>query len=208
MKWNLATDEQLLTICKHDKDCPLSLMREVVTEMLNRNMFDALIRDRVHYYYKDMKKTEQWQKMGLDDFMQFGRMEVFKALNRFEPGRGHAFFSFAFLRVSSELCKLMSSQQMQKRDAKKVLSMHQETDKGDDFSNYFFDEKMNVEKYVINKVLVEQLLERVNERQRKVVLLRMAGYENQEIAEIIGEGSASSISQSFKYAKRKMKEGA
>lgn len=203
-----ATNEQLLTICKHDKECPLSLLREVITEMLNRKMFDALIGKLIHSKYKDMKATREKQKWDKDDFMQFCRLEVYKALDTFNPERGMNFFSFVYLRVGSELNKLRASQQMQKRDASKLLSMHNQSDKGDDYSDYFPDEKINVEKYVINKVLLEQLLEQVNERQRKVVLLRMAGYENGEIAEIIGEGSPSTISQSYKYAMQKMRKGA
>ena len=208
MKWELASDEQLFVIIKHEKNCPLSLLREAVIEMLNRGMFDALIGDRVHAKYKDMKKTEQKQKWDKEDFMQFGRMVVFQALDSFQPKKGMNFFSFAYLRVGSELNKLRESQQRQKRNASKLLSMNNKMDNGGEFEQFFFDLNVNVEKYVINKVLIEQLLERVNERQRKVVLLRLAGYEHQEIAEIIGEGTASTISQSYKYAVQKMRKGA
>lgn len=208
MRWNLATNEQLITIIKHDNSCPLSLLREAVIEMLNRSMFDALIGDRVHHQYRDLKKTELKQRWDKEDFMQFGRMVVFQAIDTFKPDKGMNFFSYAYLRVGSELSKLKDTQQRKKRNASQMYSLNSKTANGSEFVEFFYDHKINVEKYVVNKVLIEHLLERVNARQRKVVLLRLLGYEGAEIAEIIGEGTPGSISQSYKLAIRKMRRGA
>lgn len=208
INWTIATDNQLLTIIEHEKDLPSSLLRGAVIEGLNRGLFDSLIADCIRRIFPDLKLTEQMQKMSLEDFMQLGREYAFKALERYNPKRGMNFMSFVHLRVKGEMYKLRQGFQYQKRDANKLVSMNNKTDEGTEYAEFFRDPYIDVEKYVIDKVLAEELLSRVNEHQQKIVMYRLQGYELNEIAEILGRGTASTISGSFYRAIENMRKGA
>ena len=208
MRYEIATDHQLLTIIKHEKDLPSSLLRGAVIEMLNRGMFDTLIAERVRKVFPDIQKTEQKQKMDLEDFLQIGREHIFKALETYNPKRGMNFFSFVYMRVNSEMHKLLATLNYQKRDASKLVSMNNKTDEGKEYAEFFRDPYVDVEKYVIDKVLSEELLSKVNDYQRQVVLYRLQGYELKEIVNFLGKGTVKTLSVTYKRAIENMRKGA
>lgn len=208
MRYEIATDHQLLTIIKHEKDLPSSLLRGAVIEGLNRGLFDSLIADCIRKIFPDLKTTEQKQKMSLEDFMQLGREYTFKALERYNPKRGMNFMSFVHLRVKGEMHKLRQGFMYQKRDASKVVSMNNQTDEGTEYAEFFRDPYTDVEKYVIDKVLAEELLNKVNDYQRQVVLYRLRGYELKEIVNFLGKGTVKTLSVTYKRAIENMRKGA
>ncbi len=207
MNFTIATDHQLLTIIKHDKNLPSSLLRGAVIEMLNRGLFDSLIADCILKTFPNLVETEKKLKIDMDDFMQIGRETVYKALERYNSKKGMAYTSFAYLAVKSELLKVQKSFTYKKRDISKVTSMNNTFSDGEEYAELFAD-STNVEKYVVNKIMAEQLLTRINEHQKKVVLYKLQGFSFSEIAEILGGGKSPSVFRSYKRAIENMREGA
>lgn len=207
MRYELATDNQLLTIIKHDKDCPHSLLSGAVLEVLNRGLFDQVIGDCLRRVIKNIKKFEQVHQVSSQDFMQMGRIFVLEALKRFKANKNKSFMSFVFLRVKHEFIKQVIHIEAQKRDNRKVCSYQVQTEQGDEIGD-FFPSKVNVETYVVNKVTLEQLLKRVNDHQRKVILYRLQGYTFTEISKLLNRGSLNTMEQAYRYGIEKMRKGA
>ncbi|MFE8704118.1 hypothetical protein ACFYKX_26475 [Cytobacillus sp. FJAT-54145] len=207
MKWELATDEQLVTIAKYDNDLPHSLLGEVVEEMLNRGLFDRIIRDCINVVIKNTQRMERIYQVSVEDFLQIGRIEVLSALKSFKRDKGMNFISFVFLKVRSQLGKEIVFLESKKRDHRVCMSYNNETDEGTEMIE-FLPSKVNVENYVVNKVTFEQLLKRANKHQQRVVLLRMQGYKFAEIAHLLKRGTGKSMQQAYRIAQDKMRKGA
>lgn len=208
MNWTIATDKQLLTIVKFDQDCPHSLLSGAVTELLARGLFDRFIADCIHRVTGNIETVQHVHMVGLDDFMQIGRMEVIHALDDYDNTKGKAFTSFAYLKIKHRIIKEMEYLEAQKRDSRKVFSYHNETSEGTEIIELMIDRTNDVERYVINKVTVEQLLKRVNRHQRNVILHRLKGYTFAEISKLLGRGNDRTMFQAYKLGLQKMRKGA
>lgn len=206
MRMHLATNKQLEAISKHDSDCPPSLLGEVVHEMLNRNLFDSMINRCFQMVFGSIKRIKELYKMDLEDFLQIGRTSIFEAIKRFIPGKGKAFSSFAFMVVKHKFCKYIAYLEAEKRDQRNEFSWN-DTEEGLDLIDIVTNH-INVEKYVINKVTIENLLNQIGGRQRQIVELFIKGYTGVEIAEMTGSGSTQSVNKSYHVALQKMRRGA
>lgn len=207
MKIHLATNKQLETILRNDSSCPPSLLREVVEEGLNRGLFDRLIASSIRENINP-EQMEIIHGIAFEDLMQVGRIGVFKEVSKYNPSKGMAFNSFLYMRLKNILTNYQATFLTQKRDRRKTYSYNKTNKAGEPFETLIADKITNVERYVVNKILVEQLLQRPNEHQRKIVLLRMKGYKLEEIAEILGASSCSTVSKSYQSALEKMRKGA
>jgi RNA polymerase sigma factor (sigma-70 family) len=207
MKWELATNDQLLTIIKFDFNCPHSLLSGAVIEMLNRSMFDNIIADAVRKSVH-LQIFENTYKIGLEDFMQNARMAIFSSIKNYQTGKGTSFFTFAYMVAKQSVFRIMESVQTIKRDTRNVVSYQAEMNDGENFEIMLEDKKTNVEHYVITKLFLEQLLKQVNPHQRTVVYLYLQGYNFREISERLGRGSFSTMSQAYNKAIRRMRKGA
>jgi RNA polymerase sigma factor (sigma-70 family) len=145
-----------------------------------------------------IEKVEQIHKVSLEDFMQIGRIEVLKALETFESGRC-TFSSYVYMKIKSRVIKELQSLEAEKRDNRKTT--------GTELIQLYAD-ITNVEKYVVNKILVEQLLSNINEHQKTVLFYRLQGYTFKEISALLGRGSFSTMSQAYNLAIKKMRKGA
>lgn len=206
MDWTKASDKQLWTIAKYDPYCPPSLLRGVVIEMLNRGLWDRIINSCIHKQLKDVTQISQVFKLDAEDFYQIGRLAVYQSLDVFDPSRGKPFHQFVYLKVKNKIWTFFEWAQSQKRDARKVVSYHAKA-KEDEFET-FLPDKVNVERYVINKVTLEQLMKRISPHQKNVLNLRLKGFTFAEIAEILGRGTTSTMSQAYNLAIKKMRKGA
>jgi RNA polymerase sigma factor (sigma-70 family) len=207
MDYESATNQQLLVIAKHDTTCPRSLLSEVVVEMLNRNLFDRIIPDVIHRVMK-IEVVERIYKISFEDFMQIGRTEIWKAVERFDGTKGKNFFSFAYTVAKHEIIRQIVKIEASKRDTRNDVSYQQETEQGDEYEIFLQDRYVDVERYVVNKVTLEQLLKRVNQHQKAVLYYRLQGYTFHEISQILGRGTFSTMHQAYKFAIEKMRKGA
>lgn len=208
MNFTIATTNQLEVIMKHDSNCPLSLLRGAVSELLNREYFDRMINEIIHFVIKDTKRVDEVFKIEVADWMQIGRLHVYKAIDRFKGDKGTNFFSFVYRIVKHELIKEVVFMQAKKRNTTKTVSYQNETDRGTEFEKFLIDRSRNVERYVVNKLTIEGMLNKVNKHQCRVLLLWLRGYNFCEISEMIGHGTGKTISKSYKSAIEKMRKGA
>lgn len=206
MDFTKATNQQLETIVKHDKDLPSSLLREAVLEMLNRGYFDRLI-NKIIYTTVNVRQLDRVFSVGEDDLMQIGRWEVVKALETFDPQRGQNFLSFAYQTIKCELLNQVTVLSSAKRDCSKTISYQKENAKGVALEYFLRDKHQNVERYVINKITVESLMEQLSEKEIKMIEYRMNGYTYPEIGEVFGKNYRT-IHRSIKEAYKKMRIGA
>ncbi|SSS87786.1 RNA polymerase factor sigma-70 [Acinetobacter baumannii] len=206
MRLELATNDQLETITKSDPFCPQPLLKEVVGEMLNRNLFDRVIVSCFQSTVGNIERMKAIYKLDMEDFMQMGRMEIFKAVDRFQSDRGMTFSSFIFMVVKHEFGKFITILTAKKRDLCNEFSYHTETNDETELID-FFTATTNVEKYVINKLMIEQGMERITERQKEVITLRLEGYSVDEIGEKFGI-THQAVSLSYKRGIEIMRRGA
>lgn len=208
MNWSLATNKQLNVIITHEYDCSPELLRGAVLEMLNRGLFDRVISRVVHLITCNVRKTAQIHGYAIEDFLQLGRMEVLAAIEKFDPTKENNFMSFLYMKVKNIVIQKMQYLEAQMRDNRLVESYNIELEDGTEVVEFINDNKTNVEKYVIDKLTVEQLLVRLNPHQRKIILYRMQGYKFEEISEMLGRGSMKSMSQAYRLGIKKMRMGA
>ncbi|CAH0186870.1 sigma-70 family RNA polymerase sigma factor [Peribacillus simplex] len=207
MKIHLATNKQLECIVKHDSDCSPSLLREVVEEMLNRNLFDSMINRCFQMVFGSIKRMNEVHSMELADFLQIGRTSVFEALEMFKPGKEKAFFSFAFLVIKQKFIKCIKFLEREKRDQRNEVREF-ETEEGLNILD-LMPSYINIEKYVIKKLTLENLLNKLTKRQRQIVDLFLQDYNFEEIAEILGsKGKGKSLNKTYNDAIKKMRKGA
>lgn len=207
MKIHLATSKQLECIVKHDSDCSPSLLREVVEEMLNRNLFDSMINRCFQMVFGSIKRMSEVYKMDLEDFLQIGRTVVYEMIDRYKAGNGKSFSSFAFMVIKQKFSKVIAFLEFQKRDQRNVFS-YNDTEEGLEIINVI-PNHTNIEKYVINKVTVEKMLKKLSKKQRQIVDLWLQGYIFEEIAEILGcAGKERSLNKTYNDAIKKMRKGA
>lgn len=207
MNFKKASDQQLDVIIKNEYDCSPSLLRGAVLEMLDRGLFDRMIADITHKITCNVKKAEQIHGIGMEDFLQIGRMEVLFSLEKFDSTKKTNFLSFLYLKVRNIIAKTMQHVEYQKRDNRKVSSLNIELDDGTEIIEFINDNKTNVEKYVLNKVMLEQLIKKVNKHQKIVLSYRLQGYQFAEISKILGRGNDRSMYQAYMNAIKKMKKG-
>lgn len=207
MKIHLATNKQLESIVKHDPDIPPSLLGRVVEEMLSRNLFDPMINRCFQSVFGSIKRMEEVYKMDLEDFLQIGRTCVYEAIKNFVPGKGKVFSNFAFVAIKQKFCEIIRNLEREKRDQRNEISWSFIED-GLNLLD-IMPSQINVEKYVINKLTVEKMLNKLSERQRQIVGLYLQGYVFEEIAEMLGKkGKGKSANKSYKDAIKIMRRGA
>jgi RNA polymerase sigma factor (sigma-70 family) len=206
MNWTIATNNQLETIVNHDKDLPPSLLRGLVNEMLNRGMFDKILA-KVMYTTVNPEQLDKLFGIGEDDLLQIGRIEVIKAIETFDGTRGKSFISFVYQNVKCEFLNQVTILYAAKRDCSRTISYNKESAAGVTLEYFLPDKNQNVERYVINKITVESLMEHLNEKEMKMIEYRMNGYTYPEIGEVFGKNYRT-IHRSIKEAYKKMRIGA
>lgn len=207
MKIHLATEKQLEAIAKHDPDCSPSLLREVVEEMLNRNLFDRMINQCFQTVFGSVKRMNEVHSLELEDFLQIGRTSVFEAIKKFIPGKGKAFSSFAYMVIKQKFVECIKFLEAAKRDQRNEFR-EIETEEGLNILD-LMPSYINIEKYVIKKITLENLLKKLTKRQRQIVDLFLQDYNFDEIAEILGsKGKGRSLNKTYNDAIKKMRKGA
>lgn len=207
MKIYLATDNQLEAIAKHDPDCSPFLLREVVEEMLNRNLFDGMINQCARMVFGSIKRMNEVHSMTLDDLLQTGRTAVFEGIELFKAGNDKTFSSFVFTFIKQRFIECIKFLEREKRDQRNEVK-ETETEEG---LNMFdlMPSYINIEKYVIKKITLENLLNQLTKRQRQIVDLFLQDYNFDEIAEILGsKGKGRSLNKTYNDAIKKMRKGA
>ncbi|MFP7447142.1 hypothetical protein SFC50_25945 [Bacillus infantis] len=180
MKWELATDEQLLTIMKEDKDCPKQSLQGVVMESLERGIFNKLIYWVFDNLVKDWRKTVRAWNIENEDILSMGYCGVLQALSRWKPGKS-SFKSFAYMNIRSEFTHAMDQENAKKREINKHTESYDVPTESGESVLTFIRGSANVEKEVIRRLEYQNKMMLINEKEQQMIRLFMDGYRFQDI---------------------------
>jgi RNA polymerase sigma factor (sigma-70 family) len=181
MNYSKATKNQLWSILKADSDCPLPLLEGVFTEALQRGMIKQFIISIMKKKGLHLDKPKHILGMSHEDLIQLGYEAGFRGLKKFKPGKA-AFLSFMYLCVSQTYDQQFNRLETGKRKGEEVSYNKPISDEHTMEYYYLVDYQTNVEKTVINKILLEEKLTLCSPVQKETVLRYMAGYSRSEIA--------------------------
>jgi RNA polymerase sigma factor (sigma-70 family) len=184
MDYSLATDEQLKTIVQSDKDCPSSLLEGVAIEMIKRELWKGYIFYAAKQSFFDIKATILYTlQMSIEEFIHINHIEILNIAKKFQPGK-ISFKSYVILCLSTRCKQLKRDAEAVKRKAN--LYTEEVSTLDPKLQDRIFRSPVNVEKYVIDKITLENYLSQLNEIERKALYLEAMGYTQFEIAEQLG----------------------
>lgn len=185
MNYIKATNEQLKTIISSDHTIPTHLLGGVVEEMLNRNLFDPLIQRVIRVNFTSVPIACGVLHTTLEDMQQTAREEIWNGINLYQPGKSN-FIYFAFLKLKSMFRDWEVRMKAEKRETLNQTISY-ETQTGENLSLYdVLPTFENVEKKVVNRIMVQQWLSPLSEVEKEAFLLYAKGYSTKEIAEMKG----------------------
>ena len=174
-----ATNDQLMTILRHDHSIPNNLLKQVLEEAINRRLLKGYAIDNITKFYGDVRPFMQQFNVTMDDLIQIAYMAILKAAETFKEGKA-GFTTWLALPIKGALYTFTRDNKAEKRVVELVsinAPVHEELTLGD-----MLPSRISVEKQVIRKIRVEELLNNVDEQRREVVWLYMQGYTFGEIA--------------------------
>lgn len=191
MRYHLASNDQLTHIFKHEKDCPTHLLSGVILEMINRDMVKGFI---LH-----AAKSTNIYSLDEDDILQVGLIELHECIGKFKPGSSAPqTFAYKCLRNRFKM-------EIEKQGAKKRGSEFTRVD-GEELDDYLIVSPFNVERYVINKMEIEQCLSYLTEREQTALIMYSDGYLLREIADLYGYKDKTSALQIINRARKKIRK--
>ena len=202
-----ATNKQLECISRYDTDIPTALLGRVVEEMLNRDLFDPIIKHCCLMVFSSFKRMNEVYSMELDDFLQIGRTAAFSSIKMFEPGKGKSFSSFVHMVIKQKIIECIKFLERDRRDLRNEVR-DIETEEGLNLVN-IMPSHINLEKFVINKIMIEDFLNQLTKWQRQVMELYLKDHNFEEIAEMLGrKGKGRSLNKTYNDAMKKLRRGA
>jgi RNA polymerase sigma factor (sigma-70 family) len=184
MRWELATDKQLRMIAQYDIDCSPSLLKGVAIEMIKRRLWDGIILYAAKKIYFNVKETYTYKlQMTYEEFIHVAHIEILKVVEKFQPGRRN-FKSYVIMCLMTHFKKIIRDAEAMKR----IANLRAEDVDGLEpkMQDKIFQSPVNVEKYVIDKITLEERLKPLSEVERKALYLSAMGYTQYEIAEMFG----------------------
>lgn len=156
-----------------------------------------------------------------DDVLQEGRIGLFRAIEKFDPGRDAVFTTFANLCISRAIYSAIDKANRQyNKFLNQYISIYIDESKAENDESSGEDnialqisdelkEKHNPERIVINDEKVSDLERYINkelsEFEKQIVDLKVAGYDYKEIAAILGK-TEKSIDNGQQRLKNKIKK--
>lgn len=201
MRYELATDNQLNNIISYDKDIPTHLLGGVVLEMIKREMWDKIIFYSAKKAYRNYSFViENILRIDNEELIQIAHIELIRIVNTFKPGI-RSFKSYAIMCLIGKFSVLLQMAKTKKRasDLKTV--------KIDQISADVFQSSMNVEKQVINKIMIEEVWNVLRNAEKKLILLEQMGYSKEEASEMLGYNRKSGktiIKRAYKKLRKAM----
>jgi RNA polymerase sigma factor (sigma-70 family) len=184
MDYSLASDKQLRMIAQYDPDCSPSLLEGLAIEMIRRRLWDGIIMYAAKQTYFNVVETYTTKlQMNYEEFIHVSHIHILMMVERFQPGRRN-FKSYVIMCLISYFKHIRRDAEAQKRKA----NLFTENVDGLDpkLQESMFQSPMNVEKYVIDKIMLEEYLKPLREVERQALYLEAMGYTQYEIATQLG----------------------
>ncbi len=208
MNWTNATNEQLKAIAFHDNSIPTHLASGVALEMIYRKLWSGIIVYAAKKAYRNVKYTlELSLKMTFDELIHIGHIEIMESLKKYQPGM-RTIKTYVIMHLIGRFINLKRAAEQEMRIAnigtKDVDRLEEKV------RDKLFQSPVNVERQVINKVMIDSAWTVLREVEKKAVLLEQQGYEQYEIAEMLGYKSKTHGNTLLKraYAKLRKQMGA
>ena len=199
MNWEKATDEQLKVIIEDDGGVPPRLLAGVYEEVVRRNLYEGYFYSMLTKRFITLRYAVRCLKTPFEDLLQIFYIAGFQALKKFKPGK-NAFLTFWARFAEMEIKTIKRDSNTQKRSAY-VVSV--------DAEDVYWElpSDMNVEKTVVNRITVEELLSILSVEERAIVLMRNEDYTFVEIGRQMGY-ARDTIRMKYNKALAKMRKGA
>jgi RNA polymerase sigma factor (sigma-70 family) len=184
MDYSKATNDQLLIIVNQDKDCPTHLLSGVAVEMIKRRLWDGVILYSAKRTFNNVIYVlESLLKMDDEELIHIGHIYIMERLKGFKQGK-RTLKTYLIMCLCSMFGKLLRDAQADKRRSN---IQTQEVDSLPEIVQIkIFRESTNVEKEVINKIMLENALSCMRENERKAILLELMGYQKNEVKVMLG----------------------
>lgn len=148
--------------------------------------------------------SKSYFKFGYDDIFQVGCIGLIKAVQDFDVHKGYKFSTYAYIKIKGEILSFL-----RKRNSEFTLSLDYMIKSPSDNRKMSFSEivsnDFNLEEYMSLKIDLMNCIHKLPEMYRKVLLLKMEGLKQREIAECIGI-SQNSVSRCYRNACKTIKK--
>jgi RNA polymerase sigma factor (sigma-70 family) len=204
MDYLKASDKQLRMIAQYDPDCTPSLLEGVAIEMIKRRLWDGIIMYAAKQTYFNVQETLKTKlQMNNEEFIHIAHIHIMRMVERFQPGRRN-FKSYIIMCLISHFKHIRRDAEALKRKA----NLFTEDVDGLDpkLQESMFQSPMNVEKYVIDKITLENFLKPLREVERQALYLEAMGYTQFEIAEQLGFSNRNYGNVLMKRVHKKLKK--
>ncbi|MFP7447092.1 sigma-70 family RNA polymerase sigma factor [Bacillus infantis] len=181
MKWELATDEQLWNIIANDWHVPEVHIEGLVTESLNRKLFNHLIK---HLINKMFPRWCEERRFNFHDLYSLGYIGIITAMRNYKIGRG-SFKTFAYMNIKTEFIHHLDKLNSEKRkvyDNIISLDVQKHDDNESSFLESLVDITQNPEKIVLRKIFFASEFTKLTDREKTVLIHFAEGYSMHEIA--------------------------
>jgi hypothetical protein len=185
MNYTKATNKQLDAIFTHDNDCPNELLLGLVEEMMRRRLFDGMI---VHVVQGLMRSYNK------EEVIQLCHVRIYQMVKNFKQGN-LPFKRMTFLCIERTIKNLITHMNTQKYKLNE-FALQNEIPVIKDMSN--------VEKTVIQKIVLEEQLNKLTAKERYIIDKFLKGYSIRYQAKHFFHKDPKAVEYHFKKALKKM----
>lgn len=179
-----ATNEQLQIIVKHDKCCPIHLLKEVSEEMMKREMWSNIIFYAAGSVFKNINFVlKQRLRMDHEELKQIGHIEIYRSVEKFKHGM-RSFFSFVVMVLIAKFKKMIRDVNAEKRYSEIGTVNYEKLP--EKVQDKLFCSLINIERHVINKIMLSEAFKSLRDVEIRCIELELAGYQQYEISEMLG----------------------
>lgn len=159
----------------------------------NLELKATLIENNTSLIYKIISEFYYIEDCIKEDLFQAGSFGLIKALDRYNPNYGTKFTTFAYKYIKGEILRVIEQEFDRELTFTEVFSCESKDkdycfeDIADYVANVINGHTVTIEDKVINKILVNKILDIVTPKQKEILKLRY--FENktqQEIGELMG----------------------
>lgn len=197
----------------HAKTAPIVSDEELVESY---RAGDGLAFERLSRRYRPLLKNRAAQAAGgtllYDDLLQEGMLGLFKAVQKFEPGKGVPFAAFAKMLVEHQILDAVKHEQREKNrivsDAVSLQALSEDEYREQSLTSASAEDVL--QKLIVHEhdaALQKSLSDLLSSTELEVINLRMKGFTYEQIAERAGL-SNKQVDNSLQRAKRKLKAAA
>ncbi|MBN8200495.1 hypothetical protein [Bacillus sp. NTK034] len=152
--------------------------------MIKRKLWDGIIMYAGKQAYRSLEGTLRYGlKMSNEEFIHIGHIEIIRVIDKFQTG-------MRTLKTYVIMCLIAKFKKMKRDIEADIRRANLAPDNVDALEEKLqikiFQSPVNVERTVINKIMLEKSWHVLRDIEKRAILLEQQGYEQYEIAEMIG----------------------